>query len=139
MKHAYQKRADFIKKRKVKKSQIQFLSANAENLPFKDESFIGGYSIGVLHSTNLGKSLKELARVIKQNGLVMIHLYEKTIFLPSKKIEKYYVAREIKSILAQLPFRVLKFKSNITRGKYDYDEKIGSHKHFSIILSLRKF
>jgi len=134
-----QRRADFVKKRKIKKSQIQFLLANTENLPFRDESFIGGYSIGVLHSTNLRKSLKELARVIKQNGLVMIHLYEKTIFLPSKKIERYYSAREIKSILAQLPFRVLKFKSNITRRKHDYDEKIGSHKHFSIILSLRKF
>jgi ubiquinone/menaquinone biosynthesis C-methylase UbiE len=133
-----QKRADFIKKRKIKKSQIQFLLTDAENLPFRDESFTGGYSIGVFHSTNLGKSLKELARVIKQNGLVMIHLYEKTVFLPSKKIERYYSAREIKSILARLPFRVLKFESNITRRGYNYDEKIGSHKHFSIILSLRK-
>lgn len=128
----------FIKKRIIKKSQIKFLVADTEKLLFKEKSFIGVYSIGVLHNTNLEKSLKELARVIKNNGLIVIHLYEKTIFLPIKKVEKYYSAKEIKNIVAKLPFRILKFKFNITRKKPDYDKEVGWHKHFATVLYLKK-
>ena len=128
----------FTKKRIIKRPQIKFLVTKAEKLPFKEKSFIGAYSIGVLHNTNLEKSLRELARVIKNNGLIVIHLYEKTIFLPTKKVEKYYSSREIKNILIKLPFHILKFESNITRKKSDYDEEAGWHKHFAIILYLKK-
>lgn len=128
----------FIKKGIIKKSQIKFLAANAEKLPFKEKSFIGAYSVGVLHSTNLEKSLRELARVIENNGLIVIHIFEKTIFLPAKKMEKYYSPKEIKNIVAKLPFRILKFESNISRKNPDYDKKTGWHKHFATILCLKK-
>lgn len=128
----------FIKKGMIKKSQIRFLIAKAEKLSFKEKSFIGGYSIGVLHNTNLEKSLKELSRVIKKNGLVVIHLYERTVFLPSKKVEEYYSSKEIKNILTKLPLRILKFESNTSIKKLDYDKRIGWHKHFATIIYLKK-
>jgi len=135
IKFCKERQNEFIKN---KKAQIKFLAADAEKLPFRDESFIGAYSVGVLHSTNLKKSLKELSRVMKKGGLVMVHLFEKTVFLPSKKVEQNYSAKEIKNILAKFPFKILKFASNLTRSKPDYDEKAGFHKHFSVIMSLEK-
>lgn len=132
------KRADSVKKQITIKSKIKFLVADAENLPFEDKSFVAAYSIAVLHSTDLEKSLKELARVIKKNGLALIHVYEKTIFLPSNKIKKIFSPEKIKNILAKLPFHILEFKSGVTTKKIDYDEELGEHKHFSIIMSLRR-
>lgn len=135
---------NFIKKRTIEDFEIKlvqnikFLTGDAEKLPFQNNSFIGVYSIGVLHNTNLKKSLNELARVIKKNGLAVIHLYEKTIFLSSEKTEKHYSSKKIKNILAGLPFRILKFKSNIVKEEPDYDKKIGAHKHFAVILYLEK-
>jgi len=128
----------FLKKKIIKKSRVKFLVADAEKLPFKKGSFVGGYSAGVLHGTDLKKTLKELARVTKTEGLLMIHLFEKTILLPSQKVKRNYPAEKVKNILTRLPFRVLKFKSNITKKKPDFDKKAGLHKHFSIIVILER-
>ena len=121
-----------------KNVRVKFLVADAEKLPFKNNYFDGAYSIGVFHSTNLKKSLKELARVLKKNGLAIIHLYEKTIFLPSNKLEVAYSSAEIKKILKRLPLRILNFRSNIGKTRPDYDEKLGLHKHSIVIMFLKR-
>jgi ubiquinone/menaquinone biosynthesis C-methylase UbiE len=111
--------------------------ADVENLPFPNEHFTGVYSIGVLHNTNLQKSLKEVARVLKKGGLAIIHLYQKTLFLKPQRLEKIYSPKKAKSILKKLPFKILNFTSDITTNKIDYDDKT-SHKHFAMVMQLEK-
>lgn len=125
-----------IKKKIISESQVNFLEGNIKKLPFEKDSFIGGYSLGVLHSTNLEKSLKELARVTKNEGIIMLHIFEKTLFLSSKKENKHYSPEKIKDILAKLPFLILEFKSGLTRT--DYGKEVGPHKHFYTIIALKK-
>lgn len=64
-----------------------FLRADAENLPFKDESFDFVFSAGVLHHTpRTRKALQEVKRVLKKDGAAVIMLYAKNwihyIFYP---------------------------------------------------------
>jgi len=51
-------------------------SEDAENLPFIDQTFDYIYSFGVLHHTpNIDKAIKEIHRVLKNEGKVTIMLY----------------------------------------------------------------
>lgn len=55
-----------------------FLRADAENLPFNDESFDFVFSAGVLHHTpRTKKALQEVKRVLKNGGTAVIMLYAK--------------------------------------------------------------
>lgn len=52
--------------------------ADAENLPFRDRAFDIVYSFGVLHHTpDIEKAVKEIHRVLKPNGRVILMLYHK--------------------------------------------------------------
>ncbi len=119
------------------KDNVNFKVADVENLSFPDEYFVGVYSMAVLHSTNLQKSLKEIARVLKKGGFGVVHLYQKTLFLKTQRLEEICSPEKVKSILKKLPFKILDFTSDVTRNKIDYDDKI-PHKHFAIIVQLEK-
>ena len=52
--------------------------ADAENLPFADNSFDLGYSWGVLHHTpNTEKAIAELVRVVRPGGEIKLMLYNR--------------------------------------------------------------
>jgi ubiquinone/menaquinone biosynthesis C-methylase UbiE len=57
--------------------KVNFKIGDAEKLEFENDAFDAVFSISVLHSTNLFKSLKEIARVLKPGGRGMLHLYSK--------------------------------------------------------------
>lgn len=126
-------------KNKVQSKDLKFIVADAEKLPFKNEFFDGIYSIGVLHSTNLNKSLKEAVRVLKNGGIGIIHFWEKTFMVKNEKFISRVSALKVKEILQKLPVKILSFENNITTGKIDYDEgKKNAHKHYAIIFSFKK-
>lgn len=55
-----------------------FQVANAESLPFEDESFDCVCSMGVLHHVpNTNKAVSEIYRVLKKNGRLIVMLYHK--------------------------------------------------------------
>jgi 2-polyprenyl-3-methyl-5-hydroxy-6-metoxy-1,4-benzoquinol methylase len=60
----------------------EILKEDANHLPFADETFDYVYSWGVLHhSPNLGRSVSELARVLKSGGEYGVMLYSRSSIL----------------------------------------------------------
>ena len=58
-----------------------FRTADAENLDFKDASFDLVYSHGVLHHTpDTARAVREIHRVLRQNGRAMIMLYHRNSY-----------------------------------------------------------
>ena len=52
--------------------------ADAENMPFDDNSFDGVYSFGVIHHTpNMQKTIEETYRVLKPGGKAIISVYNR--------------------------------------------------------------
>jgi ubiquinone/menaquinone biosynthesis C-methylase UbiE len=88
--------------------KIQFQEGNVEKLEFADESFDAVYSISVLHSTNLNKSFKEIARVLKPGGKFMVHMYEmvKSGQEGEEKTYRFYNEQKVKEIAEENQFIV---------------------------------
>jgi len=64
--------------------------ADAERLPFADNTFDLGYSWGVLHHTpDTGKSIAELVRVVRPGGEIKIMLYNRRALITFKHWVKY--------------------------------------------------
>jgi SAM-dependent methyltransferase len=59
----------------------QFLCADAERLPFPDESFALLYSHGVLHhSPDTARAIREVHRVLRRGGEAIVMLYAREAF-----------------------------------------------------------
>jgi ubiquinone/menaquinone biosynthesis C-methylase UbiE len=57
-------------KQKVNSSNVQFLIADAQNLPFKDNTFDAIVGNAVLHHFNLDNALDEIKRVLTSGGKI---------------------------------------------------------------------
>jgi len=66
------------KNAKLADVNIDFHEASAEDMPFEDATYNAIFTLSVLHSTNMYKSIPETARVLKQNGLMLIYIYGNT-------------------------------------------------------------
>ncbi|PCH96564.1 MAG: bifunctional demethylmenaquinone methyltransferase/2-methoxy-6-polyprenyl-1,4-benzoquinol methylase UbiE [Bacteroidetes bacterium] len=75
-------------------SQIHLEVGDAENLPFKDESFDAVMSaFGVRNFENLEKGLQSMNRVMKKGGMVVILEFSKPKTFPISSIYKLYFKR----------------------------------------------
>ncbi|KKK81100.1 hypothetical protein LCGC14_2816870 [marine sediment metagenome] len=119
-----------IKKSNVK---VNIQVASVEKLPFDDESFGGIYTLSVLHSTNLKKSLPEVARVLQPKGVAFIYIYGNTQFKDGKKTEDTISFDSYLRTLKSLGFKV--FSSSKTQEP-DYDEF--GEKHNIYVVTLQK-
>ncbi|MFH1588460.1 MAG: class I SAM-dependent methyltransferase [Candidatus Diapherotrites archaeon] len=65
-------------KKKFKLSTVSFQNANVLSLPFESNSFDFVFSLGCVHHTeNPRKAFKEIARVLKPNGFIVLGVYNK--------------------------------------------------------------
>ncbi len=86
--------------------KIHIVRADANSLPFKTNKFNGIYSYGVLHHTKQpSKSLLEIKRVLKKDGLLLLYLYSNH---KSNFTKRTWVVIEkiIMSILNLAPYKV---------------------------------
>tara|TARA_B100000315_G_scaffold258184_1_gene309443 strand:+ start:3473 stop:4288 length:816 start_codon:yes stop_codon:yes gene_type:complete len=83
------------------------VKASALNLPFKSNKFDFAYSFGVIHHTNNPPGcVKEIKRVVKQNALAFLYLYEDH----SENLVKYYALKAItllRRITVRIPAKIL--------------------------------
>jgi len=125
-------------------SAEEFRVADAENLPYSDNTFDLVYSWGVIHHTpNTIKALEEIIRVTRIGGRIKIMVYNRRSLnafyqylhfgllrgRPFKSISwilyhhmesigtKAYTIREMKSILAKYPIRIRDIRNSLS--KYD--------------------
>ena len=121
------------RKNSKKQKNIRFIAAEAEKLPFKDQSFDIIVSKDSLHHfANVKKCLKEMMRVLKKQGILYIQDLRRDLPMhmlkqampPDTIIKKlqYYSARasytkdELKNILRELGLKQFK----ITTRKADF-------------------
>lgn len=128
-----------IAKKNNKLNNVQFETGNAERLQFEDNQFDAIYSLSVLHSTNLTKSIKELSRVLKEEGLGLLYLYIKTIYIdPDDEKEK---RTEINFKVGELEKTFSKNKLKVIDKYRDEDkdeDENGKHIHSIIVYFVRK-
>ena len=57
------------------RDKVKFRTGDAEDLKYKDEAFDFVYSLSVLHTTDINKSLKEIRRVLNDEGKAVIYVF----------------------------------------------------------------
>ncbi|MFA6923028.1 MAG: bifunctional demethylmenaquinone methyltransferase/2-methoxy-6-polyprenyl-1,4-benzoquinol methylase UbiE [Bacteroidales bacterium] len=103
-----------IKKRKLE-NKIEIIKADAENLEFADNTFDAiTVCFGVRNFENLEKGLKEIHRVLKPNGIVVILEFSKPKTPVIKELYEFYLKKVI-------PFIGKKVSNNIIAYEYLYD------------------
>jgi len=110
---------------------IKFRVANVEKLPFEDASFGAVFTLSVLHSTNLKKSLPEVHRVLKTDGVAFIHIYGDTQFEDGKATEDTIKWSDYLTTLRGLGFKVFE---SYTDNEKEYDEFGEKHRIFVVLL-----
>lgn len=97
----------------IKEGSGLALAANAERLPFRDESFDLVYSFGVLHHTTHPEiAVREVYRILKPEGRAVIMLYSK------RSLE--YLKLYLKGILTGARWKSRNWLGQITEGKPKY-------------------
>jgi demethylmenaquinone methyltransferase / 2-methoxy-6-polyprenyl-1,4-benzoquinol methylase len=77
--------------RKGLSEKIELIYGDSENLPFADNSFDAStVAFGVRNFENLDKGLKEIHRVLKKGGCLVVLEFSKPRYFPMKQIYFFY-------------------------------------------------
>jgi ubiquinone/menaquinone biosynthesis C-methylase UbiE len=69
--------------------------ADAEDLPFEDESFDAVYSFGVLHHTpDMDAAIQEVRRILKPTGFALIAIYNRNSYFHGWRLLRHYASLE---------------------------------------------
>lgn len=99
-----------IRKKKLEK-KIELLKGDSENLPFEDNNFDAAtVAFGVRNFENLEKGLKEIHRVLKPNGKLVVLEFSKPTTFPFKQLYNFY----FKAILPKIGNSIAKDQSAYT-------------------------
>ncbi len=87
-----------IARKKVKEkqlnTQIEFIQADSEDLPFENNVFDAAIvGFGVRNFENLAKGLSEIQRVIQPGGVFFVLEFSKPVATPIKQIYMFYFTR----------------------------------------------
>ena len=118
---------------KKSKVDVDVRVANVEKLPFDDASFGAVFTLSVLHSTNLKKSLPEVARVLQSEGVAFIYIYGNTQFEDGSPTEDKLLFGDYLATLKALGFKILE---SYTDNEKDFDEF--GEKHSIFVVTLQK-
>jgi len=112
---------------------VKFMVGDAEKLDFEDEQFDLVYSMAVLHSTNLKKSISEVSRVLKPGGQSLLFLYQKTLHEEGED-EKNFKIGEIEKLFKKNDLTIF----NKQKGESGDKDEDGKHTHYWIVYILEK-
>ena len=111
--------------------EVDFRVAEATKLPFDDGSFDAYYSLSVLHSTDIKKSIPEAFRVLASGGVAFIYLYGNTM-TEGGKTKDVIELDDYLALLRDTGFAVDDFYCEEEDDYDDYGEK---HRLFVALLS----
>ena len=103
--------------------QIELLSGDSENIPFEDSMFdVAMVAFGVRNFINPLKGLKEMTRVIRPGGMVMVLEFSRPVAFPFRQIYSFYFLNILpffgklfskdRKAYTYLPDSVMKFPDN---------------------------
>ncbi len=126
-----------IKKAKARATEeglaIRFDVGILEKLPYTDQEFDAIYSGYTLQHTDLEKTCKELARVLKKDGLAYIVMFEKTAYEKPGPYDTNIEHDFILNTFSQF-FTVTKEQTD----EYNEEDQHGRHMHRRLVLVLSK-
>jgi len=119
---------DNAKKAKV---SVDFIAEDIEKWT-SDKTFDGIYSLSVLHSTSMKKSIKNIASMMNEGAMALLYLYKKSDYqdgtevnFETKDAEKIFVLNNLKEV------------DNYSFKAKDKDED-GQHVHYVVVYTLQK-
>ena len=84
--------------------KINLIQAAADNIPFPDEHFDFGYSLGVLHHIpNTPKALNDCVKKIKKDGHFLLYLYYNLDNKPYYFKIIFYLSNLIRLVVSKMP------------------------------------
>lgn len=113
---------------------IEFKVANVEKLPFEDANFGAVFTLSVLHSTDLKKSLPEVTRVLQLSGVAFIYIYGDTQFENGDEKEVTIGWRTYLAALRELGFKIL---TSYVEQEDEFDGFGEKHSIFVVLLQKR--
>jgi len=111
---------------------IDFQKANAEDIPYVDGYFDALFSLSVLHSSDLNKSIPETVRVIRNNGMALIYIYGNTQYADGR-LETVISLDDYTTLLKESGYEIIDFYAEHEEEFDEYGEK-----HLVFVALLRK-
>lgn len=111
---------------------VDFQEGNAESLSFEDGAFDAVFSLSVLHSTDMNKSIPEVFRVLKSNGWASIYIYSDVQKIDGTSME-FMGVDEFIDLLKNIGFVINNF---YTVQDEEYDE--AGEKHSIIVTEIQR-